>query len=125
MFEKKNNLFKIPYSMGFFPFLVILFLLDWGMVNEIIHTVYILYSALHNKIYIGETSNLIQRFYSHNDYGNEWTKRFRPWKVIYCEHFEQRSKALKREKELKGGKGREWIWKKIHHEFTISGFISA
>jgi putative endonuclease len=38
--------------------------------------------------------------------------------VLHCEYFETKSEALKREKELKSGKGREWInlnienWKK-------------
>ena len=93
--------------------------------KEKIFTVYILYSSKYNKIYIGETSDLIQRFYPHNLFGNDWTKRFRPWKVIYCEYFHSRSEALKREKELKGGKGREWIWNQIAKELHVEGFISA
>jgi len=88
-------------------------------------TVYILFSPVHQKIYIGQTSNLIQRIISHNQLGNDWTKRFRPWIVIYTEICSEKSKALKREKELKGGKGREWIWSKIKNEYPNTGFISA
>jgi putative endonuclease len=77
------------------------------VVDNIIHTVYVLYSSVYNKIYIGETAHLIQRFYSHNKFGHEWTKRYRPWEIVYCEYFDSRSKALKREKQLKAGKGRE------------------
>ena len=88
-------------------------------------TVYILFSSIHQKIYIGQTSNLIQRFISHNELGNDWTKRFRPWNVIYTEIYSERSQALKREKELKGGKGRKWIWEKIKNEYPTAGFISA
>ena len=77
-------------------------------------TVYVLFTDLHNKIYIGYTSNLIQRFYSHNFHSNNsWTSKYRPWKVIYCEYFTLKSEAIKREKELKMGKGREWIWNNI------------
>jgi hypothetical protein len=36
-----------------------------------------------------------------------------------------RPKSLAREKELKSGKGREWIWEKIKTEFLSKGFISA
>ncbi len=71
-------------------------------------------------MYTGYTSNLIQRFYSHNIFSdNGWTKNYRPWVVIYCEYFEDKTQALKREKELKSGKGRDWIksnfldWTKI------------
>ena len=78
------------------------------------YTVYILYAPGFNKIYIGFTSNLIERFKSHNELGkNGWTIRFRPWKVIFCEHFESKSEAMERECFLKSGKGREWIHKKI------------
>ncbi|MFN2458939.1 MAG: GIY-YIG nuclease family protein [Chitinophagaceae bacterium] len=89
------------------------------------HTLYILHSQLHNTIYIGQTSNLIVRFHSHNVYGKDWTKRYRPWMVIYCEYHSTRSEATKREQHLKSGKGREWIWNKINTELLQQGFISA
>ena len=89
------------------------------------HTTYILFSPLHRKIYVGESSHLIQRFYSHNFFGHDWTKRYRPWEVIYCEYYELRKVAKKREKQLKGGKGRAWIWSKIDTEYPNTGFISA
>jgi len=91
----------------------------------VVFTVYILFSPKHEAIYIGQTTDLINRFYSHNKYGSDWTKRYRPWIVIYCEQYSMRKNALKREKKLKGGKGREWIWDKIKNEFFVQGFISA
>ena len=91
-----------------------------------IYTVYILFSTKHNKIYIGYTSDLINRFHSYNELSTkDWTRSFRPWTVIYCEHFENKTQAEKREKQLKSGKGREWIWNKINAEFLLTGFISA
>jgi putative endonuclease len=73
-------------------------------------TVYVLYSSIHDKIYIGYTSNLIQRIWNHN-FGKDksFTKNFRPWVVIYCEYFEIKSEAMKREKELKSSQGRKFI----------------
>jgi putative endonuclease len=72
--------------------------------------VYVLYSVEYNKIYVGFTSNLIERFKSHNELGTKgWTKNFRPWVIIHKEVFEEKSSALKREKELKSAKGREYI----------------
>ena len=74
------------------------------------YTVYILYSFVHDKTYTGYTSDLIQRFYSHNEYSNtDWSRSYRPWVLVHCEIFETKSGALKREKELKSGKGRDWI----------------
>ena len=91
-----------------------------------LYTVYILHSAAHAKIYIGYTSDLIQRIKSHNILGSkDWTRNFRPWVVIYCEYFTEKSEALKREQALKGGKGREWIYDRIHHQLSKQGFISA
>lgn len=56
------------------------------------------------------TSDLITRFHFHNSKSTKgFTIRFRPWTVIHVEFFEHKSAALKREKELKSGKGREWI----------------
>ena len=76
------------------------------------YNVYVLYSKNFNKIYIGYTSDLIQRFYSHNYLGTkDWTKNFRPWYVVYTEVFESKSGAMKREKELKSFQGREFIKK--------------
>lgn len=86
-------------------------------------TVYVLYSEKHDKIYIGFTSNLINRFHSHNYLGTKgWTKNFRPWKVIYCEYFEEKGMAMKREKQLKSASARNEIWIKIKDVSTI-GFI--
>jgi putative endonuclease len=73
-------------------------------------TVYVLYSVDFDKIYIGFTSNLPQRLLSHNILGKKgWTKKYRPWRVVYSEEYELKSEALRREKQLKGAKGRAWI----------------
>ena len=74
-------------------------------------TVYVLYSKDYNKIYIGFTSDLEQRLRSHNELGKKgWTIKFRPWKLIYKEVYQNKSDAMKREKELKTAKGRNFIW---------------
>ena len=77
-------------------------------------TVYILHSEKFDKIYIGFTSNLSQRLLSHNELSQKgWTKRYRPWKVIHSEDFENKSDAMKREKQLKSSQGREWIRREL------------
>ncbi|NGF54881.1 GIY-YIG nuclease family protein [Parapedobacter sp. SGR-10] len=73
-------------------------------------TVYALYSAKYNKIYIGFTSNLNARLLSHNQLGKKgWTIRYRPWSLIYKKDFEEKERAMKHEKELKSAKGRLFI----------------
>ena len=76
--------------------------------------VYILFSEIHQKIYIGYTSSLIQRYYSHNFLSKKgYTIRYRPWKVISVEFYSTKTDALKREKWLKSGVGRKFIYEHI------------
>jgi putative endonuclease len=78
------------------------------------HHVYVLYSLKYDKIYIGESSNLGDRFISHNlDTNKGWTSRYRPWVLVYAEKCEDKSAALKREKELKSAAGRRWVREEI------------
>ena len=92
------------------------------------YTVYVLYSKKYNKIYIGYTSNMEQRFLSHNKLAKkdlisflENLKNLRPWVIAIMEEYTDKESAMKREKELKVGKGREWIW----NELKERGLISA
>jgi len=69
--------------------------------------VYVLHSQKFDKIYIGYTSDLIDRFKSHNTLSTKgFTANFRPWKVIYVEFIDNKSMALVREKQLKSARGR-------------------
>lgn len=65
------------------------------------------------KTYVGQTSNLSRRLCQHNDPNCRLTlhtKRHRgPWRLVHSEEFTTRSAAMRREKELKSGKGRDWI----------------
>ena len=81
-------------------------------------TVYALFSPSHQKIYIGYTSDLEQRLLSHNSLGKKgWTIKYRPWKLAYTEEFETKKEAMRREKQLKSAKGREFIWEVVNEKF--------
>lgn len=69
------------------------------------YVVYILYSEKSNRNYTGYTANLIQRFYSHNFFGKDSTRLYRPWIVIHVEFFDTKEEALKREAYYKSGRG--------------------
>ncbi len=72
--------------------------------------VYILFSKRFNKTYVGFTSNLVERFKSHNQLSKTgFTTKYRPWEVIYVEFFHSKSDALLKEKFFKTGIGREII----------------
>ena len=69
-------------------------------------TVYVLYSDTAKKHYTGFTGNLIERLKSHNELGDEWTARYRPWRLIFQKDFEAKLDAMKYEQWLKKGQGR-------------------
>jgi putative endonuclease len=82
------------------------------------YKVYVLYSPSFDKIYIGYTSNLEERLKSHNELGHTgWTKKYRPWILFRFEEFNCKEAAIKREKELKSGQGREFIRAAIRKQF--------
>ena len=72
--------------------------------------VYSLYSKSFDKIYIGFSTDVQKRLAAHNDERNTgWTSKYRPWEIIYTEEFENKTEALKREKQLKTSRGRSFI----------------
>jgi putative endonuclease len=73
-----------------------------------IYFVYVLINKV-NKIYIGQTNNLSVRLVRHNSNGSRYTKGKGPFQVIHTEQFETRALAMKRERELKSARGRNWI----------------
>ena len=90
------------------------------------HFVYALYSPDHNKIYIGESDNLITRMKYHNHLAEKgYTKSYRPWILIYQEQCVNRSEARKREKQLKSGGGRRFIWGIVHSHYASQKYESG
>ena len=83
--------------------------------------VYILYSQKFNQIYIGFTSDLPNRFLSHNELATKGhTVKFRPWVIAHTEAYQTKSEAIKRENYLKSGQGRKFAWSIIHQKFGSS-----
>ena len=74
--------------------------------SETMYTVYVLFSPSFRKIYIGYTSNLVERLKSHNHLGKKgYTIRFRPWIVAFIQLYNTKSEEIKREFFLKSGIG--------------------
>jgi len=76
------------------------------------YCVYILRNQ-RGKLYIGQTNNLDKRLTEHNELGNGYTSKFRPWTLIHAEYFTSRKEIMAREKYLKTSAGRDWIKKNI------------
>ena len=75
--------------------------------------VYVLYSFRFDRIYIGHTNNLRLRLERHNSGKVKSTKAYIPWELVHYEKFATRLEAMKREKELKSHKGRDYIRKNL------------
>ncbi len=63
--------------------------------------VYILKSSQNGTLYIGFTENITRRLREHNDGISPSTKRYIPWKLVYCEIYSNREDAKEREKKIK------------------------
>ncbi|AFH50301.1 Putative endonuclease [Ignavibacterium album JCM 16511] len=82
------------------------------------YVVYVLYSLIYDKIYIGQTENIERRMLEHNNgLLSVYSKRYKPWELLYTEEYPTRAEAMKREKQLKSQKGREFIWKLIKEKY--------
>ncbi len=82
------------------------------------YTVYVLYSVLHDKIYVGFTSDIASRLQAHNHPKNKgYTKRYQPWELLYTEAYSEKKEAMQREQQLKSAQGRLFIWNLIQESY--------
>ncbi len=76
--------------------------------------VYAIVSESTGKIYIGQTIDIKLRLEQHNskkiNHLGKYTRQNKgPWKLIYTEPCNTREETLRREKQLKSFRGREFI----------------
>jgi putative endonuclease len=74
-----------------------------------IYYVYILKSLTNGRFYIGQTNNIERRLRDHNSGQSRYTSLTKPFILLHTEEFSTRAEAVRRERNLKSGKGREWI----------------
>ncbi len=79
------------------------------------HYIYILKSIKHDKHYVGYTSDLKRRFEQHNLGSVNFTKKYKPWRLVYYEAYTSEKLARDRERKLKHH-GKAWteIKKRVH-----------
>jgi len=65
------------------------------------------------KRYIGYTTNLKERLNKHNWAGYKHTTSHRPWKLVLCLAFANKTKAMDFEKYLKSGSGNAFAKKRF------------
>ena len=69
------------------------------------HYVYIIQSQKDKGYYIGETADVQSRLAYHNKGLQRSTKNRMPFSILLVEEYENREKALLREKQIKSWKG--------------------
>ena len=71
--------------------------------------VYILYSQSKDKYYTGYSANPEERVAEHNLGATPSTRPGRPWLLAYTEEFDNKSAAIRREREIKSKKSRKFL----------------
>ena len=66
-----------------------------------ITTVYILYSLVHDRYYIGQTENIDKRIERHNAGTEKSTAPYIPWDLIWSTEKSTRAEAVLLERKLK------------------------
>ena len=69
-------------------------------------------------LYKGYTSNLENRLRAHKYKKVKTTSRSGPWKLVYYEVFDNKIDALREEKFLKSGKGRESLKERLKYSLN-------
>ena len=64
-------------------------------------------------MYTGSTGDLARRLVEHNVGKSKYTSLTRPFSLVYKEEYETRLEAVRRERFLKTGKGRELLKQKL------------
>jgi len=78
---------------------------------------YILYSESVNKYYIGISNNPQRRLHYHNTSKKGWTRRGRPWILVFAKQFDSKQLAQDRETWIKKQKNNTIIDKIVAGDF--------
>ena len=65
------------------------------------YCVYLIQSLKNKSLYVGCASDLKKRLAIHNQGKSYHTKKYAPWRLIYCEAYISKKDAFNREKSLK------------------------
>ena len=71
--------------------------------------VYILYSSSISKFYTGYTGDMEQRLMFHNTGMNSFSKKGIPWVLVKYFEVEQKSEAMKLEKQIKKNGAKRYL----------------
>ncbi|MCW9705769.1 GIY-YIG nuclease family protein [Fodinibius salsisoli] len=73
------------------------------------HFLYILRSEVKETYYIGVSDDPERRLAYHNGESKGYTRRHRPWKIVYSQPFTTEEQALAAEEKVKSWKSKKMI----------------
>lgn len=82
---------------------------------------YVLRSIKDNKLYTGATNDIRKRFSEHNQQKVISTKGRGPFELIYYEACLNREDAFARERYLKSGIGKRYIYNRLKRFLSLTG----
>lgn len=80
------------------------------------HHIYILYSPLVDRYFVGSTSDVNKSLNRHNSGKNKHTRSGIPWNLVHQEKFENREMAREKELTIKASESREELVRFIKGE---------
>jgi len=83
---------------------------------------YVLRSLANVRLYTGYTSDLRKRLKQHNAKKSTYTKNRGPYELIYYEACKNEFDAKAREKYLKSGMGKRYIYNRLKRFLTLTGY---
>ena len=79
------------------------------------YSVYILYSHSTERYYVGQSKNHLERFKRHQSGRNKSTKAGIPWEIVHVEFFNDRSDAVRKERQIKNLGSRRYLERIQNH----------
>ncbi len=83
--------------------------------------VYVLRSKISGRFYTGATNDLRKRFTLHNEGKSSFTKKDKPYELVYYEACRNKQDAFAREIYLKTGMGKRFIRNRLKRFLSLTG----
>ena len=89
--------------------------------NTVMFYTYVLKSKNYDKWYTGSTNDLRKRLKLHNDGRSNYTKKYKPYEIIYYEACINEQDARSRELYLKTGMGKRYLKNRLGRFLSLTG----
>lgn len=84
---------------------------------------YILQSEIRETYYMGSSDDPLRRTGYHNSESKGYTRRYRPWRLVFTYGFETREDAMQAEQKVKNWKSKKMIRLLIEGDIDIRNYI--